>query len=479
MAGVAALFTLSANQGWLLPSVDEGGAAYLEAAVQITSDAELVAPWSSWDGGSEPLLEGRGLALPHLMASLLPLRPQPHVVALWSLAGSFAVLLLFVGWTAGGAGGIQGALLSGLLLAASPLAFELATSIRPELLAMAFIAFQLGLFTYQPRWSVVHGAVGALAWLAHPAGIGAVLAAVALAWWSRDTRPAALRASLGAVASSIVLVLVIASTGGGAVAALYPGSGAGVDYLLDGVTGLLRHAGGGWGALSVAIGLGVVGGTALLVVLEWVDSPAVLEDVDWKDERASDRLAELLRPAAVCQFIALGLVSLLSGRGADSLGAPWALALVPATILAGTAVTRYAGRWGWRSVPVVAAGVWLAGSGFASQRTLHAIQTDGRGLTHRSWVSSEVIRWVDNRSDGVDVFYSDEPALLQIQSGERARRLPARVDDLEAFARAFASAPGALIVTTESALGVEDFVTVLDLSVAEETPEGTVLLPVR
>ena len=83
MAGVAALFTLSANQGWLLPSVDEGGAAYLEAAVQIMNDAELAAPWSHWDGGSEPLLEGRGLALPHLMASLLPLRPQPHVVALW------------------------------------------------------------------------------------------------------------------------------------------------------------------------------------------------------------------------------------------------------------------------------------------------------------------------------------------------------------------------------------------------------------
>ena len=74
MAGVAALSTLSANQGWLLPSLDEDGAELLAGVPAIHGvDGTLWAegPRSvaeEWDGVDRHPLAGQGVAMAATMA---------------------------------------------------------------------------------------------------------------------------------------------------------------------------------------------------------------------------------------------------------------------------------------------------------------------------------------------------------------------------------------------------------------------------
>ena len=479
LAGVAALGTLAANQGWLLPSVDESGAAYLVAAPQVVVDGATVAPWSEWDGREPDLLAGRGVALTGVMSALLPLRPQPHVTALWSLAASAAVLMLFVAWTVGGVAGIPGGLLAGAVLASSALGVSLATAIRPEILAMARVARQLGLFTYQPRWWVAHGLVGALCWLALPAGLGCVLAAALVAVWTRDEPQERARAALGTITTALAAPAITWVLPWAGFASLLPVRPPSFGSATASLRGVVEFMGGGWGGPSVVLGLVVGTAAAALVLSEWVETPAVLEPVDWKDPRAPDGLAEAFRPAALIQAVSLLLSTELLGALDGPTSAPWALVIVPVVAVGCAAVARRAARRRWRATVVPAALIWLGVSALGARTTLTSIQEDGRALTHRSWVSSEVIRWVDNRSDGFTTFYSDEPALLHIQSGERAIRLPRRTADLDAFADVFQDRPGAVLVTAASRVSANAIEDALGLEVIEATAEGTILVPVR
>lgn len=477
LAGIGALATLAANQGWLLPSVDEGGVAYLVAAPQVAHEGATSSPWTGWDGNDRDVLSGRGVGLTTMMSGLLAVRPQPHVTALWSLAGSAALLLLFLSWSVGGVAGITGGLLSGVVMLSSALGVSLATSVRPELLAMALVALQLGLFTYQPRWWLAHGLVAALCWLTLPVGVGCVLAAVLVAIWTRDAPQAKGQAAAATLATALVapaLTFVLPWSGLGA---LLPARAPGVGSAMAGVRGVADFLGGGWGGPSVVLGLLVGAGAAALVLSEWVETPAVLEPVSWDDPRAPDGLAEAFRPAALIQAVSLLVATELVGSLDGPTSAPWGLVTVPVVALGCAAVARRASRRRGRTpvVPVVA--LWLALSGVGAYRTLDGIQDNGRALTHRDWVSSEVVRWVDNRSDGYDVFYSDQPALLHIQSGEAAVRLPRRAASLDRFADVFANRPGALVVTADSNIPASVFVEALDMDVVVDRPEGTVLVP--
>ncbi|MEM7415110.1 MAG: hypothetical protein AAF389_06415 [Gemmatimonadota bacterium] len=484
MAGVAALFTLSANQGWLLPSLDEDGAELLAGVPAIHGvDGTLWAdgPRSvseEWDGVDRYPLAGQGVAMAATMAGLLAVRPQPHVTALWTLAGSAALLMLFLGWAVGGAAGIHGALLAGAMLGGSTVTVGLATSLRPELMAMALVAFQLGLFAYQPRWSFAHGFVGVLTLLVHPAGWGALAAAVGIAWIGRDSRNDAKRATAAAGAPVVVLVLAVALIPWATASAVLP-SEAGLTSALTVVAGVATFLGGGWGLPSMIVGPVVGVGALVLVLVEWVDTPAVFEAVEWNDPRAPDALAEHLRVGALAQIGALLLAGVLVGDSATGLGRAGALAVVPLVALAATASARHLVRVRGRSVVSIVLAAWAAVSIVSAGQALERIKEDGRGLTHRRWVSSEVIRWVDNRSSGVPAFYSDEPALLYVQSGEHGIRLPTHPSDVPDFAAAFAARPGALVVTDASPIPATEYARALDLAVAVESAEGMVLLPVR
>lgn len=479
LAGVAALATLSANQGWLLPSVDESGTAYLVAAPEVAAEREASAPWSAWNDRDPHLLAGRGVALTTSMSGLFPLRPQAHVTALWSLAGSAALLVLFLAWSVGGVAGVPGGLLAGGVVIVSGLGVSLATAVRPELLAMALVALQLGLFTYQPRWWLAHGAVGALCWLAVPAGVGCVVAAVLVAVWTRDAPQAKGRAAAGALLTALTAPAIAIVLPWSGLSTLFPTRAPGVGSAIANLRGVADFLGGGWGGPSVVIGVIVGAAAAALVLSEWVETPAVLEPVEWDDPRAADGLAEAFRPAALIQSVSLLLGAALAGTLDGPTSAPWAVITVPVVAVACAAATRRAARRGGRTAVVPVVLVWVALSGVGAVRTLSDVQEDGRALTHRSWVSSEVIRWVDNRSDGYATFYSDEPALLHIQSGEAAVRLPRRLSSVEPFVEAFEASPGALVVTSGSPVPADVFLEALDLEAIVDRPEGSVLVPRR
>lgn len=468
--------TLSVNEGWLLPAADETGVAYLIAAPMMAAGDEVGLPWAGWDSAdSTTPFAGRAPLTPLLMAQLLVIRPQPHVVALWALAGSAGLMVLFAGWTAGGAAGIGGALLAGTLLVVSTVTVGLVTAIRPEVVAMALIALQLGLMMYKPSWTLAHGTAATGAWLAHPAGLGAVLAA--LLWGALRTGGPTARVARSAGAALIpLLVLVVGPVDPPSL--MHDPAGL-LSSAAESSAALLVWAGGGWGLISGLIGLVALPAAALVVALDRVDTPAPPADVHWKDPAAADALAATLRPAAILlASCLLGTALAGIGGGYGSLTAPWALALVPLCTIAGASVARVARRGAkdrlWAGA---AAGLWLTATALGALQTVRSHTDDGRAFTHSSWVSSEVIRWVDNRSDPWPVLYTDQPALLQIQSGHASERLPDRVAALVDFEQVFRSRPGGIVLTAASRIPVEEYEERLSLERIVETDMGWVLVP--
>lgn len=483
LAAPVLLSTLSVNEGWLLPAVDETGVAYLIAAPQLAAGEAVALPWAAWTSDDpETPFAGRAPLTPSVMAQLLPIRPQPHVAALWTLAGSAGLLVLLLAWTAGGAGGIGAAFLAGAGLITVGAGTGLVTAIRPEVLAMVFVALQMGIMTYQPRWNAAHGAAAAGAWLAHPAGIGAV--AAALLWASLRRGPAQARLLRSVLALAIPAALFL--FGSGAAATTLPDRISHPDGFAVGIGaaigGFLNGIGGGWGVASILLALPLLGGSALLVVLDFFETPTPRDDVHWKDPAAMDALANAMRPAALLLFLSIGAAALLGfGAGYGSMTAPWALALVPFVGVTAVSAVRVAARSAaqprGRAVIYGTTALWLVIVTVGAGRTLGLHTDEGRALTHRSWVSSEVIRWVDNRSDPWPVLYSDQPALLQIQSGRASDRLPVEDAEIADFAAVFRGRPGAIVLTNTSDLSLAGLLETLPVRVEVETALGRVLVP--
>lgn len=476
LAAPVLLATLSLNEGWLLPAADETGVAYLLAAPAMAAGDDVVLPWAEWNS-EEPStpFAGRGPLMPWIMAKVLPIRPQPHVAALWTLAGSAGLLVLFVGWAAGGAAGVGGALVAGLMLIASGASAGLVTTIRPEILAMACIALLLGLMTYKPSWSLAHGGAAAAAWLAHPAGVGAVVATCLWAGLRSGSGASRVVRTVEALAVPLSLVLLGPLT--------FPGPNLAPSGLVSSLFGagasLLTWAGGGWGVASLLAGFVVLPGIVLLVLLDAIETPDPPPDVHWKDPAAADALANSLRPSALLLAVCLGAAALAGiGAGYGSMAASWTLMMVPVCAVTGTSLVRIARRKRSDRTLVVAGTVlWLALTGIDAARSLRSDTTEGRALTHRSWVSSELIRWVDNRSRPWPVMYTDQPALLQIQSGRASSRLPTRVDDLADFEEVFRRRPGAIVLTQENVLPADVLEERLGVTMVMDTELGRVLVP--
>jgi hypothetical protein len=473
-----------ANGSWLLPAVDDTGVVYLHAAPQIAAGAEATMPWTSWRSPSSagPTSE-YGAAFAVAMAGMMWVRPVAHVAGLWALALSAGLLLFAVAWVVGGVAGIPGALLAGLALLSSPVLVGLGMSLRPELLLMALVAFQLGLMTYKPTWGLGHGVMASLAWLTHPVGVGAVASAVLWAWW----RPAVGRRWPGVALTLLppVVLLAVGATGGGLLSpAALPALRAGLgDALPATFTGLLGWAGSGLpGVVGLVLGVVVTLGGVVTVLADMRETPPAPADVHWSDAAAPDQLAEGLRPAAA--VLALGLLTpALVGAGGASgaLGAARAAVLVPLVALFSAATTRRFRRQRrpatWLAVGVAA--LWLLASGFATRDAVRHTVANGRGLSEARWVSSEIVRWVDNRSSPFGTVYTTRPALLVLQSGRTSVTLPRDRSELPRFVALFAERPGALVVTPEPGdeLGAADFADALGLVTVVEVPEGAVLVP--
>jgi len=478
LALAAAFAILTLNNHWLLPAVDDDGVVYLVSAPQLAAGQPPAIPLVSWDS-EEPTasLEDKGSAMPLAMAALMGTGRRAHVAALWLLALSAALAVLTASWVGGGVAGIPGALAAGLMLAGSSVMVDAVTAIRPEIMVMAMVGLQLGLMTYRPRWSLAHGVPAAVAWLAHPVGLGAVAAAVV--WPLRDGRsPRGFRAA----ALSVIPAVVLLAMGGVMHGTMLPPSlsGPSVEGAWSALVGIFGWAGAGLGGfMGPLLGMGVAAAVLGLVLADLQGTPDPPPDVHWSDPAAADALAEHLRPAAGILTLALGAAAVLTSAGGSEFAEPWVPMVLPLTVLAASAaVRRGLGRSGAKSLmPAAAMLVWLSVSSVNAVLTFRDIRADGRGHTAAVWVSSEVIRWVDNRSAPYPVLYASEPALILLQSGRVARGLPTDPANQAEFAESFRETPGPIVLSGPARDWGESLAAELGLMEVVRAEEGIVLVP--
>lgn len=483
LAIVAAFAVLGVNDSWLLPALDDDGVAFWLSAPALAAGEAPPRPVSSWtDGEGEglPLLEERGGAMPLTMAALMRSGARSHVTAVWVLAGAAALTLFALAWVVGGVAGVWGAVVAGVMAMTGPLSVEQVTAVRPEVVVTALTALLLGALTYKPGWSLLHGLVAALAWLAHPVGLGVVVAVILWPLWKRGR--ASGRSGWRAVAAAAPVLALFAA--GGLVDALLAPPWPRGDGVLPGLAatrhGFLAWAGAGLpGVPGELFGLALLLPGTILVWLEARRTPEPEGEVHWSDAAAPDVLARTFRPAALLLAVALLLAAVLTGGGA--LERQWAPATLPVTALGAAGIVRWIRRergpmatiWG------VALTVWILLEAVGAFRAAASIREEGRGHTAAVWVESDVIRWLDNRSRNVDELYASDPYLVVVQTGRAVRTLPtdpaARMD---AFAEAFTRRPGALLLTgprrDDAALRYRQS---LDMVTATSTREGIVLVP--
>ncbi len=324
---------LALNRWWLFPALDETGVRYIAAAPDLAAGRAPAIPLAAWDAASPTSgLEGEGKLMPLLMAVAVRGGARPHVAGLWVLAGSAALAMLALAWVVGGVAGVGGALAMGLLVLCAPPGPAAATLLGPDLLLTALVALLLGAMTYQPRWSAAHGVLAALAWLAHPAGVGAVAAAVVWPAARGGSRHEKFRGV--ALATAAPLLLLAAGTRWPLLDP--PARGASGAALANGLRGLTEAAGAGLGGGGgLLLGVAVFAGLGALTLVEAGSTPTPPADPHWSDPAAADLLAARFRPAAGLLTLGGLVATAWSPRTVD----PW----IPCAYLSARAVRRLRG----------------------------------------------------------------------------------------------------------------------------------------
>jgi hypothetical protein len=475
LALLAASCVLAMNRWWLFPALEETGVRYLAAAPDLATGHAPAIPLARWDAVSPTSgLEGEGKLMPLLMAAAVKAGARAHVAGLWTLAGSAALAVVALSWAVGGVAGAGGALAIGLLVLCAPPGPAAATLLGPVLLLAALVALLLGTMVYQPRWSAAHGTLAALAWLAHPAGVGAVAAAVL---WpaTRGGRPREkVRSAFWAAAAPFALLAA------GAVWPILdpPAGGASSKALGGALQGIVRGAGagvGGW--VGMAAGIVMLAALGALTLAEARSTPVPPGDIHWSDPAAPDLLAARFRPAAGL----LALASVVGAAWAPGTATPW----LPSSWVLLALAAAVAVRWRRRArgplswAPLVVLIAWAVTAGWSSWGELRGLRQTGRGVTSVVWVASPVIRWIDNRSRPWAEIYASDPALVLLQTGRAARSLPVDTAEWGDFARRFEAHPGAIVLTGEDDvdLRADALRARLGLTEVVRAPEGRVLVP--
>jgi len=460
LALVVAIGVLRADRSWLLPTVDAEGARYMEAASSLAAGREPVDPVASWrDPDAERSLRVRPL-IPAVMVAFIHTRARTHAAGLWVIALSGALAVLCLSWAVGGAAGTLGALAAAGVLALNPTAAGLVTHLGSEGPLLAVSALLLVAMTYLPGWSLLHGALAALAWWIHPAGLGMVVASAVLPW----LRPARTGREIwpGVVVALAPWVLMLLLVGGPTDALArpvpwVPAPGAWLAGLWAGVAEI-----GAW-LFPFRLGAAEYVVAALLAVGVIVMLRVPIEDPEPVIIGEGARRLVLVPPA---RHLRRAVISVAIG---GCLGGVWAMATAPATLptglpyfvpvslavaaAVGSTLGRLLAPTGSRIRAVaLAAGLlaWMGAAGAAGWRTLADIQAHGRGFTADTMVDSEVLRWVDNRARPYAYLYSNQPDLVAFLGGRRSIRLPDDDADASAdpaaFAEAFREHPGAIVL---------------------------------
>jgi len=481
-ACAALLLAFSANDSWLLPALDADGVAWTRAAQALAVGETPTVPVGPWSGTSPTSdLSSRGAVVPHLLAAVMDTGVRVHVANLWFAVASLGALALAMGWAGGGAAGTAGGLVAALLMVASPLGVEVATSVGVGALLAALVVAQLGVAAYRPRQALLPGLLAAAAWALSPVGLGAVAAALVWPWVPHlgtggspggsagsGVPPRRIRRALVSATPSLLLlglgplVSWLPSPRAGSMGAVLAGGG---------IVPVPSH----WEA--VALGLLAVG--ILGAAVEARATRPVLPELSWDHPRASDLVAARLRSAAWPMALALLLATAAAGGGGGELSRPWLPLLAVLTTGVGAAAVRWVRRpSGWTRWGVAAGvGLWLlAGSGGAWLQAKEG-QEEGRGLTSAVWLESEVVRWLDNQRPRGTAIYASQPFGVVVQTGLAAFTLPPPDAGLAEFAVAFGDRPGTVVLTGPDTLRAARFEAELGATSLVRDELGVLLVP--
>jgi hypothetical protein len=448
-----ALTTLWINDSPLLPAAHADSVQYMEAGASLAEGRGLQIPFASWASqDSVSALSHFPPGLPVVIGSLMKVTGvRSHVAALWSLALAAGLALAFVFLVGAGVGGWGVGLLSAALLLLMP-PFVLAhAAIWSEPLYVACLLALLFAITRAPDKHWLAGLLGAAAVLIRYLGVAAV---AGLGIWTylrtRNLRKALISVGPGTVA--FVGWSLWTRWQGESVRS--PGEfDVGLADTLTQLPGAIQF----W----LAPGLPLVVGLLLLVGVGFAF---------YKAPRSVSVPAFVLLAAHLLVIVFSRLV--VDARipfDARMLFPVFALAMAPVA----------ASLWKWRVPGLAVAVAWGIFAANEDRIGVKSLKENGSFYSSNIWIASDLVYWVDNRSEGVTL-YSNEPGMMMYQSGRYARTLPLVTEDFQEFVAVWEDRPGAIVLVPplrQDEFGPEAYLEHLDVSPVVQGEQGIVLMP--
>lgn len=450
---LTALAVLEINDSAWLPGAHADSVEYMEAGESLAEGNGLQIPFASWaESDSVSMLSHFPPGMSFAIGGIMKVSGvRKHVAALWTLcfaAGLTVALSFLIGVsTTGWAGGFTAA----ALVAAMP-PFVLAhMSVWSEPLYLALLLLTLFFMLRRPEQPWVAGTVAAAGVLVRYLGVATVAALGAWTWHrTRDLRKTCLAVLPGVFVFGSWNLWTLAH-------------GESVRTLGEYTTDL----GATFAQIPVALEFWLAPGLGLIAAL------VLMGALGWALVRAPHSLT-----VPVAWLVGAHLAVLLSSKLIVDARIPFderillpvfALLMLPAASM----LARY------RSVGAALACAWVAWVGFEDGAGVHSVQEQGMFYSSPTWMTSDLIFWVDNRMSDMQL-YSNEPAMLYFLAERTSRSLPLVTHDFDTFARRWTARPGPIILVSPlrpDETATERYLETLDVTVVHESSLGTVLFP--
>lgn len=477
-AGGAAVFgVLTINGTWLTPGAHGDSVAYVSAAESFAERRTFEVPMTAWsDPDSVTSLSHFPPGFSLLLSVPMFWGTQSHAAALWVMALSAGVSVVFLSLLASEAFGVGAGILFASLLLITPVFVRLHLVIWSEPTYLAMTALMLYVMVKRPSSAWAYGLLACAGLMVRYVGVAGTLAAVGwAALRATSVRERVTRAVWAGAPSTVFLLWWGRTVDRSGEAIREVGVYGGVGRSFSQAAGMIVEwlVPGGWaGGTWPAVGL-VAAGALVIGVAGRRGS--------WHaQERRSLRHAVMLY--GTC-YVSVVLVSRFLADPRipfDSRLFLPVLVLVTLVFAASaTELARAAGTKGW-VVLGVAVGVWCVGAVREDRMGIAAVNENGVYFTNGAWMIDPVIRWVDNQSAQFETIYSNEPALLYYQSGRHAKELLNEGEDFDAFRRVFDHRPGAMVFAYPLHVGnipEEVFAEAFGLRRVVRTSMGAVYVP--
>ena len=443
---LAALFAAAACIGVVAlnappgPGLDPDSMSYLGAAGSLASHGSLRIPMADWsDPDSTTALRHFPPGYPTLLALPIALGAPPEQAARGVEAAAAFVTVFLAVWTVAAVAGTGAGAVAGAALLVTPALVLDHARVLSEPLCLALLAATLALmvFSKRPFWyGLTAAAAGLVRYAAVPFGGATVLWAFGL---HGSLRERSRRALAPAILSAAVMLYSV----------LVPGSAVSPHFDLGPTLRELGDTLVAW--LAPSAPAGIVG--ALLALVVAGAAAAVLRGAlsSGAEPEQSPPLRSLLSAAGLlgtcyAAFVFVSRVLVYDNIPFDD------RMLSPAILLAELATAAALGAaWrGWarraRVAGALAAAIWLAGSTWATVRSVRDARDGGWGYASDDWRDSGLAAWLRTEGRGVEIF-SNDPAAVYFATHRPSRELPAELgpDVLRDFARVMGARPAVIV----------------------------------